>query len=170
MNKIIILCITLSFPLTAVAEFRLYTIDNKFDVALPASPVLTGESGSGKNRYKSYNYTDENNIIIYNATYQVGTEHFNKNEVNDALGYYVQGQMQSVNGRLISKQYKTIDGNKSVTFSISFQLQGVSSRKYSVVSYKNGHFYQWSVQDLPEYSKLTAKNIFNTYVDNFSVK
>ncbi|MFT7227660.1 MAG: hypothetical protein ACI8PW_000235 [Methylophilaceae bacterium] len=58
-------------------------------MALPASPVLTGETGSGKNRYKSYNHTDENNIIIYNATYQVGTARFNKNEVNDALGYYV---------------------------------------------------------------------------------
>ena len=169
-KRIISVGIFLLLSGNAFAEFTVYTIDKKLEAVFPAKPQFTGELGKGKQKSRSYNHTDENNIIVYNATYQVGTVYFNENEVIDALRYYVQGQVQSVNGKLISKQNKIIGGNKSVIFSISFQFQGVSGRKYSVVSYKNGHFYQWSVQDLPGHSKLAAKKIFNTYVGNFSVK
>lgn len=123
MNKLLLIVIALLLPLTASAEYRIYTIDNKFDAVFPFSPKLTGQAGSKQNRHKSYHYTDEGNIIVYNATYQVGTTKFNDNEVNHALSNYMQGQLKSVNGKLLSSRNTTVNGNRSIIFSMSFHHQ-----------------------------------------------
>ena len=153
----------------AFAEFSVYTIDNKFEAAFPAVPELTGETGEGKNKHRSYNYTDEKNLIIYTATYQVGKLVFKKSDISEALNYYVKGQAISVGGSVESYSNKNINGNDSAIFYVKLQYHGMPVRKYGVVSYKDGHFYQWAVQDIPTISSLNAKNIFNTYLDNFSV-
>ena len=154
----------------AFAEFAVYTIDNKFEAVFPANPQFAGELGEGKQKHRGYNYADESNLIVYTATYQVGETHFKKSDVSEALSNYVKGQALVVGGSVQSYRKKNIDENSSAVFYVKFQYQGMPVRKYGVVSYKNGHFYQWAVQDFSYMSKLDAQNIFGTYLGNFTVK
>lgn len=154
----------------AFAEFAIYTIDNEFEAVFPANPQFAGELGEGKQKHRSYNFTDEGNLVVYTATYQVGETRFKKSDVSAALSNYVKGQALVVGGNVEAYSNKTIKGNDSAVFFVKFQYQGVPVRKYGVVSYKDGHFYQWAVQDFPSMSALDGKSIFNRYLQNFSVK
>ena len=126
----------LVFSSNAFAEFSIYTIDKKFEAVFPANPQFTGELGEGIQKHRSYNYTDESNLIVYTATYQVGKTRFKKSDVSEALSNYVKGQALVVGGSVKSYSNKNIDGNNSAIFHIKFQYQGVPVRKYGVVSYK----------------------------------
>lgn len=161
---------TLLFYGNAFAEFFIYTIDGKFDAVFPAKPQFTGEIGEGDQKHRSYNYTDENSLIVYTATYQVGRAVYAKKDIPEALSNYVKGQALVVGGGVDTYTPKVINGNSSATFVVKYQYQGVPVKKYGVVSYKDGHFYQWAVQDFPSMSKLSGENIFRSYLVNFVVK
>lgn len=154
----------------SIADFAIYTIDNQFEVALPAPPRLVGELGEGKQKHKSYDYTDERNMVVYTATYQVGITRFRPADIPVALSNYVKGQALSVAGIVTSYSNMTINNNESAVFLVTYQHKGMTVRKYGVVSYKDGHFYQWTVQDSPSISSLEAKTIFNEYIGKFLVK
>ena len=145
-------------------------IDNKFDAAFPSNPQFAGDLGNGEQKHRSYNYTDESNLIIYTATYQAGETHFKKSDISAALNNYVKGQALVAGGNVESYSKRNIDGNDSAVFYVKYQYQGVPVRKYGVVTFKNGHFYQWAVQDFPSMSNLNAENIFNTYIKDFTIK
>lgn len=154
----------------SLAGYSVYTIEKKFEAVFPSNPKFVGELGEGKEKHRSYNAADESNLIIYTATYQVGKTRFKKSDVPVALKNYVKGLALSVDGKVVDYSYKIVNGHESAVYSMKYQLQGVSLRKYGIVSYKDGHFYLWSVQDLPSMSKQSAKVIFNKYLTNFSVK
>lgn len=77
--------LALLFYSNAFAEFSIYTIDGKFEAVFPAKPQFTGELGEGKQKHRSYNYTDENSLIVYTATYQVGRAVFANKDIPKAL-------------------------------------------------------------------------------------
>jgi len=154
----------------ALAEFAIYTIDEEFEAVFPAKPQFIGEFGKGKLKYRSYNYTDEEGLIVYTATYQVGKNVVPKGGISEALSNYVNGQALVVDGSIEAYEKKVINGNDSATFIVGYQYQGVPIRKYGVVSYKGGHYYQWAVQDFPSMSKLSGENIFRRYLAYFVVK
>ena len=74
------------------------------------------------------------------------------------------------NGALTSYRNQLVDGNDAAVFSMKYELNGVPIRKYSVVAYKNGQLFQWAVADFPSQSLLSAEEIFNKYLANFSTK
>ena len=152
------------------AEFSIYTIDQRFEAVFPATPQFTGEVGEGEQKHKSYNYTDEGNLIIYTATYQVGRKIFSERDISNALSNYVKGQALVVGGSVETYSNKIINGNDSAVFIVTYQLRGVPVRKYGVVSYKSGYFYQWAVQEFPRMSTLSGENIFKRYLAYFSVR
>lgn len=154
----------------AYAEFAIYTIDNQYKAAFPGSPQFTGELGSGDQKHRSYGYADEGNLIVYTATYQVGKLHYSKKDLPEAMRTYVNGLSLAVKGIVTYNRKQVIDGNDSAVFSIKYELQGVPVRKYGVVSYKNGQLFQWAVQDFASRSALSAEQIFNKYLVNFSIK
>lgn len=172
MNKLHmgLVCLLIVLCENAYAEFAIYTIDNQYKVVFPGSPQFTGELGNGDQKHRSYNYTDEGNLIVYTATYQVGKTHYRKKDVPEAIRNYVNGQSLVANGIVTSYRKQLIDGNDSAVFSIKYELQGMPIHKYGVVSYKNGQFFQWAVQDFASRSSLSAEKIFNKYLANFSIK
>ncbi len=152
------------------AELTIYTIDNKFEAVFPGNPQLAGEIGEGKQEHRSYNYTDEDSLIVYTATYQVGETRYKLSDVSAALSNYVKGQALVVGGSVKTYSNKMINGNNSAVFFVKYQYQGLPVRKFGVVSYKDGHFYQWAVQDFPSISSLDGESIFNRHLVNFLVK
>src|SRR5690606_31550827 len=48
-----------------------YSIDGYFTAYFSGKPELTGEVDTDKFFTKSYSYTDENNLIVYNGTYDI---------------------------------------------------------------------------------------------------
>lgn len=154
----------------AFAEFAIYTIDDRYEAVFPASPRFGGELGEGAGKHRSYNYTDESNLIVYTATYQVGKTVFAKEDQAEAISNYVKGQAWSVGGNVDSYSLQRINGRDAAVFLISFSYQGVPVRKHGVVSYKGGHFYQWAVQDIPAVSGLDGETVFQRYLPHFRVK
>lgn len=152
------------------AELSIYTIDDKFEAIFPGNPQFAGELGEGNQKHRGYNYTDEDNLIVYTATYQVGETRYKRSDVSAALRNYVKGQALVVGGSVKTYSNKIINGNNSAVYFVKYQTQGVPVRKYGVVSYKGGHFYQWTVQDFPSISSLDGENIFNRHLVNFLVK
>lgn len=154
----------------AYAEFTIYTINNQYEAVFPGSPQLTGEAGNGDQKYRGYNFTDQANGIIYTATYQIGKTTFKKKDVPEAIHNYVKGYAQLNNGIVTSYRSQLINGNDSAVFSTKLDLNGVTVRRYAVVAYKNGQFFQWAVTDFASLSLLSAEQIFTQYLPNFSIK
>ena len=153
----------------AFAEFSIYTIDNRLRRVFPGNPQNNGELGTGAQKHRSYSYTDESNLVVYTATYQIGKTTFDASIVSSALRNYVNGQASVIGGHVASYSSRIIQGSKSATFLINFEFQGMSVRKYGVVSYRDGHFYQWAVQDFPGKSGMDAESIFVSYLEYFDV-
>jgi hypothetical protein len=172
MNKKIIPILLFTFFLSpnAYAEFLIYTVDNQFEAVFPGPPQLTGEIGKSPNRARGYNYPDEENSIVYTATYTLDKLPLTKKDVPEALNNYVEGSSLSVQGRILSRKKINIGGNDSVLFIIEYYLYDITVRKYGIVSYKNGFFYSWCVQGIPSVSTLNAHEIFNNYFEYFSIK
>lgn len=154
----------------AFAEFEVYTIDNKFEAAFPAKPQFHGELGQGYKKHRGYNYIDEDNAIAYTAIYQVGENSVKKSNVLKLLRIYIEGLALAAGGSIKSYSNQNINGNSSAIFHMEYKLQGHATRKYAVISYKDGHLYQWSVKDFPPISSLSAENIFNAHFGKFLVK
>lgn len=171
MNKfnVGLICLLILLCGDAEAQFAIYTIDNQYKTVFPASPQFAGETGSGEQKYRSYNYTDQGNGVVYTATYQVGKTHFNRKDVPAAIRSYVDAYAKVGGGKLTSYRNQLVGSNDSAVFSMQYQLNGVPVRKYSVVAYKNGQFFQWAVADFASRSSLSAEQIFNQYLANFSI-
>ncbi|MCF6192857.1 MAG: hypothetical protein L3J46_00800 [Kangiellaceae bacterium] len=162
-------CVLVLFSDQLLAEMKAYTIDNKYKAAFPAKPQYAGEMGSGQRKHKSYNYTDEETWVMYAATYHVGEALFSDEQIPDALDNYVKGQAVAVRGVVKSNSIRQVNENSSAIFFIEYQYQEVTIRKFGIVSYKSGHFYQWTVQDFPSLSKGNAKNIFRAHLKQFKI-
>ncbi len=158
------------FSSNSYAEFLVYSIEDKFSAAFPGKPQFTGEIGQGKNRLRSYNFTDEENFLVYAATYQVGKSRYRKEDIPEAIRYYIKGSALVLGGEVISQRMTKLEGFHGAYFTIQYHVKGITAKKYGVVVYKHGHFYQWTIQEILTLSKQDAENIFNTYVKYFSVK
>jgi hypothetical protein len=155
---------------SAFAEVSIYDIDNKVEAAFPHMPQLTGELGEGQQKYRSYSFTDEKNLIVFTVTYQVGKLYYKKGDIIAALKSHVDGQAISVGGNVVDFLIKTINNEKSSIYVVKYKYQGLPVVKHGVVTYKNGSFYQWTVQEFPSISTLSGKEIFQQYLSSFLVK
>ena len=166
MKRVFSMILLLVFA-TPAAAYSTYTIGGLFSAVFPGAPSFTGELGAGKEKSRGYAYTDEENYIFFSATYQVNKNHYRKNEVGKQLRNFVNGQKAI--GRVTSFRYKKIKGCEGVTFSLDVPYQGEIIRKFSVVCYKDGRFLSWSVQEIVNFSKLSAKFLFDKYLPRFSL-
>ena len=144
-----------------------YRIGGLFYAVFPGTPTFTGELGSGKEKSRGYAYTDEQNFIFYTATYQVSQNHYRKSQVRDGLRDFANGQ--EAIGKVTSFRFRKIQANECATFSLDVPYQGETIRKFTVVCYKDGRFLSWSVQEIVDFSTLSAKALFNKYLPYFSV-
>ena len=152
-----------------LAELEIYSVDGKFEAAFPSNPEFNGETGKGKERFRSYSYTDENNLVVYTAIYQVDESRFKKGDVPKALRNFVEGQALIVGGHVKSYSANNRVGPNSAVFHVKYEYQGMPVRKYGVVAYRGNRFYQWTVQDFPSMSRIDGRDIFETYVGRFAV-
>jgi hypothetical protein len=168
MKTISVLILFLILVGKSFAGFSLYTIDNKFKAVFPAEPKLRGEFKIGNNAtLTSYQYMDEDNAIFYSATY-MGKIFIDNKNIENHLRFAVQGQIASIKGSLESYNIRNINGNKTAIYSIKYKIANIPVRQYGASFYKDDYIYSWKVQDYTPESTLDAKNIFNTYLGNFS--
>jgi len=147
-----------------------YNIDGYYSVMFPGSPEVTGEIGEGADRYKSYNYTDENNFIVYTATYQVGKRVIDQKNIHKALLAFAKGNSMAVAGEIVSSDKVEVDGYSALKYKIHFKVNGADGIKHAIVAYSNGHLLSWSVQEFVGYSKVSGQGLFDKYVNSFSMK
>lgn len=147
----------------AAAETSIRNIDGELSAYFPNEPKFNGEAGSGGFKLRSYEYTDEHDIIVYTASYQLHPHDFDGQPEKDVVRDYAEGQAISVSGGIVDFEYKSI-GDAAAIFSMEFEYQGVKMRKYSIVVLNNGRLKQWSVQDILGYSSADAKTIFYNHV------
>lgn len=153
----------------AFAQSGSFSIDDEYSAYFPEKPKFQAELGQGAARHRSYGHTDEVNLIVYTATYQAGKTEFSENEIPGELKLYTKGQAMAVGGQIQSYEARSMNGNESATVVIWYEVNGVDIRKFSVLSYQDGHFFQWTVQDFPTLSKLDGKTLFDKHLHHFYV-
>jgi len=166
---ILTVIVLLLIPLNVHAEFSVHLIDNRLEAVFPGEPQFIGEFGQGVSRHKGFNYVDETNQIIYTASYQVGEVRFKQQDVPEALHNYVKGKAIALGGRLEKYTPGEDPDIATAIFLITYSSRNIAVRLFGVVSYNNGHFAQWSVQDFPSESSLDGEDIFNTYISKYKV-
>lgn len=167
------LCLILGFllyPLSSLAEVSVYTIEGYIHGAFPEPPRFVGEIGKGNQRHRSYQSADEANLLVYAVTWQVGKTKFRNEDVHKAIQYYIGGDASVINGDVVSVDYRQIDNNNGAHYIIDYQLDNLQVRKYSAVIYRDGQFFAWSIQEFPGLSRLRAADIFQSFVQYFSVE
>lgn len=170
MHRIGALFSLLLCSLTVLADMSVYTLEARIRAAFPKQPEYIGELGQGNQRHRSYQTADETNLLAYALTYQVGRTIFKQKDVAEALRRYIAGQALVVGGIVESVTLVKIQGDEGAHFVVAYQLQGMSVRKYGAVMYRDGQFFQWTVQEFPGISQQSARSIFRAYVKDFSVK
>jgi hypothetical protein len=152
------------------ADVSVYTVEGNIQAAFPGKPQYVGELGQGRQRHRSYQIADGKNVLAYAVTYQVGRTKFKQKDVADALRQYIKGQSLVVSGKIESFVPVRIQENEGAHFVIAYTLNGASVRKYGAVMYRDGQFFQWTVQDFPGISRQSGAHIFQAYVKHFSIK
>jgi hypothetical protein len=156
--------------LDSFAEYSIYTIDDTMQAVFPHEPTFTGEAGSGTSKMRGYNYMDTTNLIVYTANYSLNPIPYKETEIRKEIERFVRGGLAGINGRLMDIEYVKIGSDHAAHYSLQFNYQGISGRKFSAVIFHNGRFFVWTVQDIPAASRLHAKTIFNNYVQYFTLK
>jgi len=150
-------------PSISNADYKLYSIDSVYNAPFPAQPTFVGEIGQGKGKHRSYQYSDEKNIISYSATYQVNPDSFKTKDTHGIIKKYLDGVIIGSGGKLLSTQNADFNNYKSVKYISESNIDGVLSKKFGVVIFKNNRFHMWSVADYQNNSKESAEKIFNFY-------
>lgn len=157
------------FAVPSLAGISVYTIDGKIEAPFPKQPQLLGEFGEGRQKLRSYQVVDDNNLV-FAVTYQLGKTRFKSEDVAEAINLYIKGNALSVRGRIESQRAAKIDGNEGAYYVIRYELQGISIQKYGAVIYRDGQTYSWTVQELKGVTKSSAANVFRANVRHFTVK
>lgn len=157
------------FASPVFADISVYTIDGKIEAAFPKQPQLIGELGEGRQKHRSYQVTDDNNLI-FAVTYQLGKTRFKRKDIAEAISLYVKGNALSVGGRIQSQRAVKIGGNEGTYYVVEYELQGIPVQKFGAVIYRDGQFYSWTVQELKGVTKGSAANVFREHARHFSVK
>jgi len=146
-----------------------YTIDTHIRAAFPKRPRLVGELGKGQQKSRSYQIADDNNIA-WGITYQLGKSRLRDQDVPKDLRIWVNGNAMAVDGTVAWYRATTIDGNQGARYLITYNLGNIAVRKYGAILYRDGRFYNWTIQDLIGISIGSAADVFRTYVRYFSVR
>jgi hypothetical protein len=67
------------------AQPTVFDIDGLFRAVFSSTTAYSGEAGRGQIRMRSYVATDQENMVIYQATYLVGEQRNDSSKVNHVL-------------------------------------------------------------------------------------
>lgn len=139
---------------------NVYKIEKYLTAYFLGKPKFSGDVNTDKFYTRSYSYTDELNLIIYNGTYSVLNEDINNLDYAKVLQEYTIGQIKSLDGELIDKKIVKIDNTNAMVFSFTYRYEHYQIIKYNAVLLSRNIFYSWAVQEIIGYSKQSAKTIF----------
>ena len=161
------LCLAFVFCLlssVASAEWALYLIDGAFYVPFPAKPEFLGEALPEGQKIRAYGYADEDAVLVYSAMHGgIIVSSHKQQSISKALREFAEGQALVVNGKVSSFTDVQHNGHPSARYIIDYQLQGVSVRKYGILSFVDGRVYQWVVQGFPGHSNPRADTVFDAH-------
>jgi len=140
-----------------------YLIEDRFNAPFNKKPSFTGELG--EQRARGYNSMDEDRTLVYSAVYLNKRTDFKSSVVKEALSYWIKGQALAVGGRILNQN----NYGSYADYVLQYYLNGFTVNKYARVIYKNGHFYQWSIQETVGISTVKAKKLFLENVPYFKV-
>lgn len=144
-----------------------YTIDNYFKAYFPGKPILTTNNEHIK--MVSYSYTDDSNVIIYNGTYSILAYPIKQSERKIFLKQLLDDHVKSVKGQLVKKEFKQLDNNDAIIYTIKYLWDDESIIKYGISVLKNDVIYNWAVQEIVNYSLVNAEKNFENNLKYFKI-
>lgn len=151
-NSLLLLA-TILWTSSINAEVAVYTVDGKFEAVFPSPPQLIGELGTGDYQMRGFNSSDQANLISYTASYQLRNIKHPAPTVEEEIKSFIVGQVLVVKGSLLQQSIGQFGSKPGAQFIISYNHSGIPVRKYGVVIYYDGRFYQWTIQEAPKLSK-----------------
>ena len=146
-----------------------YNIDNYFKAYFPAKPIQISSQLIKGIKQISYSYTDEDNVISYKGAYSILKTKIKATDNELYLNIFLEGQANPANGKIMKKQFVKHNDNDAVIYFIKYELEGETINKYGITVIKNNLLYNWAVQEILNYSKLNAENIFNNNLKYFKI-
>lgn len=138
-----------------------YTVEGFISADFGGQPFLAGEVGSGRTRVKSYQYFDEENVIVYSLNFDVQRQYLPESEIPVHLK--IEAEADSKLNRSSISNYRTkVIGNQLVAFfTVKYFINGMYWTKVKMVTIVHGRTIRWAVQTADEYSSVQAATIFN---------
>jgi hypothetical protein len=156
-------------PSSHAAGLSFHSVEKQLEAAFFGPPSFIGELGQGDERFRGFTSVNEQDLLICTASYQVEKVVYQESDVKEAVANFIKGQALLVGGTVTNQKIKWTGGGYRGQFTLTYNHQGVQARKHTAVIHQDGHFYQWSVQDIPGISKIDGRVIFNEYEKHFRV-
>ena len=159
----------LVFSTATVAANTTYTINGLFTAVFPHKPTHQKVS-QGHRILRAYRAEDHRNSMIYLASDSYSEEKKLTNKSGKAIQWMLEGIAESTYGTVTSFRKTSIDGYDSAFFTIYYSYLGLTGEWHGVVTFRDGHFLQWGVQEIHGRSSESAKSVFEEYLPHYSVK
>ena len=153
-------------PITVLGA-EVFSIEGVFRAVFPAEPEFNAELSANGQIFRSYEYSDENNLIFYVGTYQKTRQYFRSSDIPEAVRLFVSAQ--SIFGTVTSEEYTKLDDAFCAIYSTEGSFEDTTIRKFAISCYHDGRFISWSIQDLIRYSKKDASHLFRQQLPRFSI-
>jgi hypothetical protein len=166
-KSLIALSMILTFAPTAVLGAGVFSIEGVFRAVFPAEPVFNAELSANGQIFRSYEYSDETNLIFYVGTYQKTRQYFRSSDIPEAVKNFVSAQ--SAFATVTSARYTKLSDAFCAIYSTKAPVEGATLRKFAISCYHDGRFISWVIQDLVGYSKKDAGNLFRQQLPHFAI-
>lgn len=138
-----------------------YTVEGFLSAEFGGQPFLVGDLGSGRGRVKSYQYYDEENIIVYSLGFGEERQYLPQSEIPSHLKLSAEAEPE-LNSAVVSDYRTEVIGNQMVAFyKLHYFINDVYWTKVKMVIIVHGRRIQWAVQTADEYSLVQAATIFD---------
>lgn len=152
-----------SFTSITASGSDVYDIEGFISAEFGGRPILAGEIGTGLTKTKSYQYFDEENIIVYALTFDVNRRPpAPVSEIPLLLKEYASSQASALASSLLHYRTKNIGNQKVAFYTIKYSMQGLIWKKVSLTSIVDGRNISWSIQTADEHSSLDAETVFDS--------
>lgn len=146
-----------------------YTIENTFQAYFPSKPRLNDSQKQNNFVMKSYEYTDEENLIIFNGTVSIFSIGLKNSEHKLFLKNGLDGQVKSLGGYNLRMEYVRINNCQAIVYSFNYTGDGHGIKKIGIMALKNETFINWAIQGIDGMSTKNIEDIFKKYKHLFKI-
>lgn len=150
-------------------ENSVYLIENAFYAYFPQKPLLYNQIENNGTEFLFYSFNDFNNSLFFNAAYGIWQSSFKKSQRNIILENLMNGEINSLNGILLTHNKININGENAIVFSYKYEAGGAKRLKFKIFVQLGKTTCSWSIHGIVGKSEQRVKEIFYKNLNDFKL-